>query len=330
MRNAIVAEGLTKRFGEIVALDGLDLAVGEGTVMGLLGPNGSGKTTAVRLLSTLLRPDSGRATVEGLDVVKDAVAIRRKIGLSGQYAAVDEDLTARENLRMVGKLYHLGAAAAGKRADELLERFDLTADADRQTKGYSGGMRRRVDLACAVVAKPKVLFLDEPTTGLDPRSRLAMWQVISELVEGGSTLLLTTQYLEEADKLADRITVLDRGRVVAEGTPDELKARTGGERLELTVGEAAEVPTAREALRELASGDITVDLDDRLLIVPVSIGSEALVRSVRLLDGAGVRLTGMSLRRPSLDEVFLSLTDKPRDSHEARGSAADDAKAPLR
>ncbi|MFJ1597402.1 ATP-binding cassette domain-containing protein [Streptomyces sp. NPDC088261] len=317
MTNAIVAEGLTKRFGDNVGLNGLDLTVRQGTVLGLLGPNGSGKTTTVRVLSTLLRADSGRAVVAGLDVRKDAVALRRKIGLSGQYAAVDEDLTARENLRMIGRLYHLGAAASVKRADELVERFGLTKDADRQVKGYSGGMRRRVDLACAVVSRPEVLFLDEPTTGLDVRSRMAMWEVIAELVSGGTTLLLTTQYLEEADQLADRITVMEQGKVVAEGTPDELKARVGGERLELTLGSREDVAEARRILREIAQGEITVDEEDDRVIVPITDGPSALVGAIRLLDGARVRLIGTTVRRPSLDEVFLSLT----------GTAADPAPA---
>ncbi|MCO1576055.1 ATP-binding cassette domain-containing protein [Crossiella sp. SN42] len=320
MTNAIVAEGLRRRFGSTIALDGLDLAVQEGTVMGLLGPNGSGKTTMVRVLSTLLRPDSGRATVAGLDVVADAVKVRRRIGLSGQYAAVDEDLTARENLQMIGRLYHLGGAAAKRRADELVERFNLSKAADRQVKGYSGGMRRRVDLACAVVAKPEVLFLDEPTTGLDVQNRLALWSVIAELVREGTTLLLTTQYLEEADQLADLITLLHHGKVIVEGTPDSLKAKVGGERLELAVADTADLPAAQQALQGLAQGEITVDEESKHVIVPVSSGSEALITSIRLLDNAQVALVGANLRRPTLDEAFLALTGES-GSEEYQGGA---------
>ncbi|MFD5164372.1 ATP-binding cassette domain-containing protein [Streptomyces hawaiiensis] len=327
MTNAIVAEGLRRSFGPNTALDGFDLTVREGTVHGLLGPNGSGKTTTVRVLSTLLRPDAGRATVAGLDVLTKAAELRRLIGLSGQYAAVDEDLTARENLRMVARLYHLGATASRQRADELLERFGLTKDADRPVKGYSGGMRRRVDLACAVVSKPQVLFLDEPTTGLDVRSRMAMWDVIAELVRGGSTLLLTTQYLEEADQLADRITVMDQGKVIAEGTPDELKDRVGGERLEITVGSASDAAQARTLLRDIAQGgETSVDEENNRVIVPVSDGPEALVNSVRLLDRSQVRLVGTTLRRPSMDEVFLALTERPPAEQQATGRPKEEVK----
>ncbi|MEV0242720.1 ATP-binding cassette domain-containing protein [Streptomyces sp. NPDC050674] len=327
MTNAIVAEGLRRSFGPNTALDGFDLTVREGTVHGLLGPNGSGKTTTVRVLSTLLRPDAGRATVAGLDVLTQAPELRRLIGLSGQYAAVDEDLTARENLQMVARLYHLGATASKKRADELLERFGLTKDADRPVKGYSGGMRRRVDLACAVVSTPQVLFLDEPTTGLDVRSRMAMWDVIAELVRGGSTLLLTTQYLEEADQLADRITVMDQGKVIAEGTPDELKDRVGGERLEITVGSASDAAQARTLLQDIAQGgETSVDEENNRVIVPVSDGPEALVNSVRLLDRSQVRLVGTTLRRPSMDEVFLALTERPATGDQADGRAKEEVK----
>ncbi len=310
MTNVIVAEGLTKRFGSVVALDELDLTVAEGTVLGLLGPNGAGKTTAVRILSTLLRADAGRATVAGIDVAADPHAVRRRIGLSGQYAAVDEVLTARENLELVGRLYHLGRRGARARGAELLERFDLQNQADRPVSGFSGGMRRRVDLACALVARPPVLFLDEPTTGLDPRSRVSMWEVITELVAAGSTLLLTTQYLEEADRLADRIAVIDGGRLVADGTPADLKGRLGGERLELGVGVPDELETARTALLPIASGEIVVDADTVQLIVPVTEGSQALIAAVRLLDRAAVRLTSTVVRTPSLDEVFFALTSE--------------------
>ncbi|MBO1750368.1 ATP-binding cassette domain-containing protein [Actinotalea sp. BY-33] len=311
----IAAHGLVKKYGELHALDGLDLEVEAGTVLGLLGPNGAGKTTAVRVLTTLLVPDEGEATVLGLDVVREAKQLRRRIGVSGQYAAVDENLTGLENLDMVGRLYHLGARRAKERAWELLERFDLTEAARRPVSGYSGGMRRRLDLAGALVAEPEVLFLDEPTTGLDPRSRLGMWDVIGELVASGTTLLLTTQYLEEADRLADRIAVIDRGRVIAEGTSDQLKAQVGGERLEVTVGTSSEIGAAREALRPLCEGEVAVDEHTRTLTGPVRGGTGALVEALRVLGAAQVEVLDVGLRRPTLDDVFLRLT-----GHEAEAS----------
>jgi len=309
---AIAAEGLVKVFssrsGEVRALDGVDLEVPEGTVLGLLGPNGAGKTTAVRILTTLLQPDAGTAKVAGLDVVAQATEVRGLIGLSGQYAAVDEYLSGRENLVMIGRLYHLGKRRAEQRADELLARFDLTDAANRSTKTYSGGMRRRLDLAGALVAAPPVLFLDEPTTGLDPRSRVGLWEVIEELVREGTSLLLTTQYLEEADKLANRIAVVNHGRVIALGTSDELKASVGGERVDITVATADQLRTAEASLARLAAGAPESDSHARRLSLPVSGGASALVEAIRILDERGVTVLDIALRRPTLDDVFLSLT----------------------
>jgi len=309
----IEAEGLSKRFGSVVALDGLDLAVPVGTVLGLLGPNGAGKTTAVRVLTTLLRPDAGRATVAGLDVVEQPEEVRRRIGLSGQYAAVDETLTGYENLEMIGRLYRLGRRSARDRARELLERFTLTDAADRPVKTYSGGMRRRLDLAGSLVAEPSVLFLDEPTTGLDPRSRVTMWEVIRELVGQGTTLLLTTQYLEEADRLADEIVVIDHGRAIARGDADSLKAEVGGERIELIVRDADRVDDARAILARAAVGQAVIAGQGTRLTAPVQGGPDTLMQVLRGLDAAGVALLDVGLRRPTLDDVFLALTGQPTD-----------------
>ncbi|MET7638189.1 ATP-binding cassette domain-containing protein [Streptomyces sp. NPDC005438] len=308
MPGAIYAEGLVKTFGEVRALDGVDLDVPEGTVLGLLGPNGAGKTTAVRVLTTLIEPDSGTATVAGIDVLRRPNEVRRNIGLSGQFAAVDEYLTGRENLQMVGQLYQMRAKAARARADELLERFHLADAADRTAKTYSGGMRRRLDLAAALVVHPPVMFMDEPTTGLDPRNRQELWEVIEELVAGGTTLLLTTQYLEEADRLAHDIAVVDHGRVIAKGTSDQLKARTGGERVEVVVHEADQVATAEELLRGFGKGDAVVETHTRRITVPVSGGAKLLAEVIRELDSRGVEIDDIGLRRPTLDDVFISLT----------------------
>ncbi|MBD3779702.1 MULTISPECIES: ATP-binding cassette domain-containing protein [unclassified Cellulomonas] len=317
MEQAIEARGLAKRYKGVTALDGVDLTVPAGTVLGLLGPNGAGKTTIVRILSTLLRPDSGTAHVMGVDVLARPAEVRRRIGLSGQYAAVDEYLSGYENLEMIGRLYHLGARRARARARELLASFRLEDAADRPTRTYSGGMRRRLDLAGALVADPPVIFLDEPTTGLDPRGRTDMWEVIQQLVAGGTTLLLTTQYLEEADMLADEIVVIDHGRIIAQGTADQLKRQVGGERLELTVADAARLADVTEALAPLGVGAPAVDESRRSFVMPVSGGPEVLGEALRRLDAQDVRLEDVGLRRPTLDDVFLALTGRPTEQDDA-------------
>jgi ABC-2 type transport system ATP-binding protein len=318
MSDAVVAEALVKCFDKTRALDGLDLVVPEGTVLGLLGPNGAGKTTAVRVFSTLLRPDSGRAEVLGIDVTQHPQQVRRSIGLTGQFAAIDDYLTGRENLQLFGRLYHLGAAVAAKRADELLERFDLVDAAGRIAKTYSGGMRRRLDIAASLIVRPPVIFLDEPTTGLDPRSRLGMWNVIEDLVREGTTMLLTTQYLEEADALASSIAVIDRGQVIAQGTSDELKSQVGGSRLELAVESDDAVALAAAILRKVGDGtEPTVDA--RKVSVPVSDGASVLVEAVRQLDAAQVTIADLAMRRPTLDDVFMRLTGHVAEESEVAG-----------
>jgi ABC-2 type transport system ATP-binding protein len=323
---AVEVRGLTKTFGsrekQVRALDDLDLEVSPGTVLGLLGPNGAGKTTTVRVLTTLLKPDAGEARVLGHDVTAEPGLVRRMIGLSGQYSAVDENLTGRENLWMFGRLYGLDSKASAARADELLEMFDLTDARDRVTKTYSGGMKRRLDLAGSLIAHPKVLFLDEPTTGLDPRARLDLWDVIRDRVQSGVTLMLTTQYLEEADALADEIAVIDHGRVIAKGTADQLKSEVGGERIEVVVHRPEDVGRARELLVRFALGsEVDVDEHARRLTVPSSGGSSVLVQVIRELDAEQVAIDDIGLRRPTLDDVFLTLT-----GHVAE--AAEDAQEP--
>lgn len=322
MHPAIRAEGLTKRFGTTLALDGLDLEVAEGDILGVLGPNGAGKTTAVSILTTLLEPDGGTAVVAGADVRTEPQLVRKRIGLSGQYAAVDEILTGYENLEMIGRLYRLGGRRARERARELLDRFDLQDAADRPVKGYSGGMRRRLDLACALVAEPPVLFLDEPTTGLDPRSRIDLWGVIRELVARGTTLLLTTQYLEEADQLADEILVIDHGRELARGTSEQLKARVGGDRIEVTVADRAQLEVASGVLSALAVGEVEVDREAARLLAPVSGGAADLTAALRQLDDQAVEVRDVGLRRPTLDDVFLTLTGRAAESDAAESDAA--------
>lgn len=317
---AIRAEGLVKRYGDVVALDGLSLAVPKGSVLALLGPNGAGKTTAVRILTTLLQPDEGTVTVAGADLAADPNGIRERIGLSGQEAAVDEYLTGQENLEMVGRLYHLRRDQSKTRARELLEQFSLSDAADRPAKTYSGGMRRRLDLAAALVASPPVLFLDEPTTGLDPRSRFALWDFIAELVQNGTTVLLTTQYLEEAERLAHKIVVIDRGTSIAEGSADQLKDKVGGERVEVIAEDESDVPKIVDIVSDLG-GDPPV-IHGRNISLAVDTGPKALMETLRRLDEGGVEVHDVGLRRPTLDDVFLSLTGRSADEAEQNGTEA--------
>jgi ABC-2 type transport system ATP-binding protein len=318
----ISVRGVVKSFGDVRALDGVDLEAAEGTVLGLLGPNGAGKTTAVRVMTTLLRPDAGTIRVAGLDALRDAAALRERIGLAGQYAAIDENLTGAENLTMVGRLYGMDRGSAKRRAEELLDRFGLADAGKRPARGYSGGMRRRLDLAAALVARPPVLFLDEPTTGLDPRSRLAMWETVEGLVADGTTVLLTTQYLDEADRLAQRIAVIDKGRVIADGTPDQLKDRVGGERLEISLTDAGQAPAVARALASMAAE--TPFTEDGVVKLTVRQRSGAIVEAVRRLDDAGVGVDDVGLRRPTLDDVFLTLTGHATEAGDGDGESDGD------
>jgi len=320
--NAIVVEGLKKHFGDVHALDGIDLQVPRGSVLGVLGPNGAGKTTAVKVLTTLLRPDAGRVEVDGRDVVADAERVRHSIGLAGQSAAIVQELGGRENLELIGRLYHLGRHESKARAAELLEQFGLTDAAERRAKTYSGGMMRRLDLAASLVARPRILFLDEPTTGLDPRGRSDMWDVIRELVASGTTLLLTTQYLDEADELADNIVVFDRGKVIAEGTADDLKDTIGGDVVEFAVSDATQRDAALAAVRTLSDSELQVERNGYVNIRAGREGSATLIEVVRRLDAAGIKAEGLGVRRPSLDDVFLALTGHKAEETEREVEAA--------
>ena len=326
MEATIHAEGLVKRFGKVTALDGLDLSVAEGTVLGLLGPNGAGKTTAVSILTTLLEPDEGVARVAGADVRREAAKVRERIGLSGQYAAVDEHLTGYENLDMIARLYRLGRSRSRERARELLEEFGLAHAGDRPVKTYSGGMRRRLDLAGALVARPSVLFLDEPTTGLDPRSRTDLWGVIRQLVDSGATLLLTTQYLEEADQLADEILVVDQGKAIARGTADQLKSQVGGERIEIVVSNKDDIGRAQAVLSRFGTGEMQLDLNGRGVTAPIEGGARTLRAVLEAIEETGFEVSDVGLRRPTLDDVFLTLTGHAADrSEDDEGDASSDA-----
>jgi len=326
--DAVVAAGLVKHYGETKALDGLDLTVPAGSVLGLLGPNGAGKTTAVRVLTTLLQPDAGSASIDGIDVLREPHAVRSRIGLTGQYAAVEERMTGRENLEMIGQFFHLDKSSRQSRASALLERFDLTEAADRVTNTYSGGMRRRLDIAMSLVARPSVLFLDEPTTGLDPRARIGMWSVIEELSNDGTTVVLTTQYLEEADQLADNVIVIDRGVKIAEGSVDELKDRIGGDRIRVSIARVENIDLARSALASLVTGEIELDNESQnTLVAPIRAGGGVVPAAIRALDEAGAEVVDVEVRRPTLDDVFLTLTGRRAEGNDDDSSDTDSSVA---